>query len=164
MAWLWKQAHACAGRSKGKEARQEVLGYPRGGWQPLLEACAAEIEARGGRVLIDRPAAENRARGRRVPRCTGRAPDSFRRGHDPRRFEVAGAERLRRRDRDGPERHLRSVCSTSGLASEVGAGYLEQAAARSSTTRRSACCSSSTASSRPSTGPTSPIRTCPSSA
>jgi protoporphyrinogen oxidase len=87
-AWLWSKL-TLRRQIKGKEARQELLGYPRGGWQPLLERLRDEIEARGGRVLIDRPAAE-------IHRSDGgflvvpAAPDSFRSGHDPRRFGRGG--------------------------------------------------------------------------
>ena len=83
-AWLWSKL-TLRRQVKGKEARQEVLGYPRGGWQPLLERLRNEVEARNGRVLIDRPAAELHRSGRGF-RVTPAAPDSFRRGHDPRRF------------------------------------------------------------------------------
>jgi protoporphyrinogen oxidase len=88
MAWLWKKL-TVRRRIKGVEARREVLGYPRGGWQPLLDRLAAEIERAGGRVLIDRPAAavELSDGGLLVAPAP---PESFRRGHDPRKFERAG--------------------------------------------------------------------------
>jgi protoporphyrinogen oxidase len=86
------------------------------------------IEDRGGRVLIDRPAARierDRDGGFRV---TAGAPSSFRRGHDPRRFEPAGE----------PERYDAVVAALPsdifeqllepGLAAEVGEGYLARAA------------------------------------
>ena len=88
MAWLWSKL-TLRRQIKGEEARQELLGYPRGGWQPLLDHLAEVIAERGGRVLIDRPA-------KLIERSDGGflvtpgAPDSFRHGHDPRRFEVAG--------------------------------------------------------------------------
>jgi protoporphyrinogen oxidase len=91
MAWLWKRL-TVRRQVKGGQTQREMLGYPRGGWQPLLEALRAEIEIRGGRVLIDRPAA-------RLERDDGgitvrwAAADSFRRGLDPGRFEVAGSDR-----------------------------------------------------------------------
>jgi protoporphyrinogen oxidase len=91
MAWLWSKFTLRRGL-KGKEARQELLGYPRGGWQPLLERLQAEIEADGGQVLIDTPAARLRREDSGVAVDAG-APDSFRRGHDPREFEVGGSER-----------------------------------------------------------------------
>ena len=88
MAWLWSKLTLRRGL-KGKEARQELLGYPRGGWQPLLDRLRAEIEANGGRVLIDRPAAGLTRRDGGLALLPA-APDSFRRGHDPRRFQRAG--------------------------------------------------------------------------
>ena len=36
MAWLWSKL-TLRRRLEGKEARGEMLGYPRGGLQPLLE-------------------------------------------------------------------------------------------------------------------------------
>jgi protoporphyrinogen oxidase len=88
MAWLWSKL-TLRRQIKGAEARQELLGYPRGGWQPLLERLRDEIEAHGGRVLIDRPAVRI-AREDGSLSVIGGAPDSFRRGHDPRRFDAAG--------------------------------------------------------------------------
>jgi protoporphyrinogen oxidase len=85
MAWLWSKL-TLRRQIKGAEARREQLGYPRGGWQPLLDRLREVIEARGGRVLIDRPAAEVARNGGGF-RVTAGAPESFRRGHDPRRFE-----------------------------------------------------------------------------
>ncbi len=91
MAWLWSKL-TLRRQLEGKEARQELLGYPRHSWQRLLDALQAAIERGGGRVLIDRPA-------RRVTRdADGRftveagAPGSFRRGHDPRAFELLSAD------------------------------------------------------------------------
>lgn len=91
MAWLWSKFTLRRGL-KGKEARQELLGYPRGGWQPLLERLRFDIEAEGGRVLIDRPAARLRREGEQIAVDVG-APDSFRQGLDPRRFEHAETKR-----------------------------------------------------------------------
>jgi protoporphyrinogen oxidase len=88
MAWLWSKL-TLRRQVKGEAARHEMLGYPRGGWQPLLERLRDEIETRGGRVLIDRPAA-------RIGRRDGSleivpaAPGSFRRGHDPTSFDPLG--------------------------------------------------------------------------
>ena len=63
MAWLWGKL-TMRRKLEGKEARQELLGYPRRSWEPLFDALRERIEARGGRVLIDRPAARLRARRR----------------------------------------------------------------------------------------------------
>ncbi len=88
MVWLWSKLRLR--RSvRGEEARQELLGYPGDSWQPLLEALRASIEGRGGRVMIDRPAARVARDGSGLL-VTPAAPASFRRGHDPRAFEPAG--------------------------------------------------------------------------
>jgi protoporphyrinogen oxidase len=84
MVWLWSKLRL----RRGEDAREERLGYPRGSWEPLFEALRTSVEARRGRVLIDRPAM------RVEPgfEVTAGAPGSFRAGHDPRRFAAAGAE------------------------------------------------------------------------
>jgi len=88
MVWLWNKLRL----RRGDDAREEKLGYPSGSWEPLLQALQRSIEGHGGRVLIDRPAV------RIEPgfEVTYGAPGSFRAGHDPRKFEVAGAERYDR--------------------------------------------------------------------
>ena len=88
MAWL--QSKLTVRRQLGEgEAREERLGYPQRSWEPLFDALRARVEAQGGRVLTDRPAA-------RLVRSNGHvgvvpgAPGSFRNGHDPRGFARAG--------------------------------------------------------------------------
>ena len=88
MAWLWKKL-TVRRQIRGPEARQELLGYPRGSWQPLLERLRERIEANGGRVLIDRPAAGLARRDGGFQLSWGE-PDSWRSGHDPSRFAAAG--------------------------------------------------------------------------
>jgi protoporphyrinogen oxidase len=88
MSFLWSKL-TMRRQIKGKEARQELLGYPRGSWQPLLERLREEIEERGGRVLIDRPATGLRAAGEGFEISSG-PPGSWRLGHDPRGFEPGG--------------------------------------------------------------------------
>ena len=89
MAWLWSKL-TLRRQVKGREARGEVLGYPRGSFEPLFQRLAQAIERQGGRVLIDRPAARlARAAGGGFELTAG-APGSFRRGHDPREFAPAG--------------------------------------------------------------------------
>ena len=86
MAWLWGKL-TMRRQLKGREARQELLGYPRRSWEPLFEALVRDIESGSrGRVLIDRPAVRVDA-GFTV---TPGAPGSFRRGHDPAAFEPGG--------------------------------------------------------------------------
>ncbi len=88
MAWLWGKL-TLRRRLKGKEARQELLGYPVASFQPLFAKLRAGIEARGGRVLTDRPAASlARAADGRLAVTPG-AAGSFRAGHDPRAFPPA---------------------------------------------------------------------------
>jgi protoporphyrinogen oxidase len=88
MAWLWGKL-TMRRKLEGKEARQELLGYPRRSWEPLFGELRDRIEAGGGRVLIDRPAARlsRVAEGFEV---TPGAPGSFRSGHDPTRYAPAG--------------------------------------------------------------------------
>jgi protoporphyrinogen oxidase len=89
MAWLWSKL-TLRRQVRGREARGELLGYPRDTFEGLFRALAGAIEERGGRVLIDRPAARIGLREDRLTVTAG-APDSFRRGHDPRAFEQSGA-------------------------------------------------------------------------
>ena len=89
MVWLWSKL-TLRRQLEGEEARGEKLGYPRSSWERLLERLADDIRGHGGRVLLDRPAARlTRADG--GFEVTPGAPDSFRRGHDPRAFEPGGA-------------------------------------------------------------------------
>ena len=90
MAWLWGKL-TMRRKLEGKEARQELLGYPSRSWEPLFHELQSRIEAGGGRVLIDRPAARIAQRPDGFDVTAG-APGSFRRGHDPQAFEPAGTE------------------------------------------------------------------------
>ena len=67
--------------------RVEWLGYPRSSWEVLWGRLAELIEEGGGRVLIDRPVARI-ARDDNGFLLTIAAPESFRRGTDPRRYET----------------------------------------------------------------------------
>ena len=88
MAWLWGKL-TMRRKLEGKEARQELLGYPRRSWEPLFHLLQERIMAGGGRVLIDRPAARLGRRADGFAVVAG-APGSFRRGHDPLAFEATG--------------------------------------------------------------------------
>jgi protoporphyrinogen oxidase len=143
MVWLWSKLRLR--RSVHREdARRERLGYPRGSWEPLFTALAASVAAYGGRVLLDRPAAAlARAPGGGL-RVTAGAEGSFRRGHDPRAFAVAGAEESTPADprapssgAAAPSAEYAAVLATvpndvfvrlldPGLAAEVGAPYLDR--------------------------------------
>jgi len=85
MVWLWSKFRL----RRGADAKEERLGYPRSSWEPLFGALRRSIEGRGGRVLIDRPAARLARDGDGFLLTAG-APGSFRAGHDPRAFEPAG--------------------------------------------------------------------------
>ncbi len=104
MAWLWSKL-TLRRQLEGDEARQEQLGYPKHSWELLFDALRSAIEAGGGRVLIDRPAAGLSRDGDRFVVASG-AKGSFRRGHDPRAYARPG--------RGGPERRGRR--ETAGRA------------------------------------------------
>ena len=52
MAWLWGKL-TLRRKLEGKEARKELLGYPRGSWEPLFDGLRDAIEERGAGA--DRP-------------------------------------------------------------------------------------------------------------
>ena len=122
MVWLWGKLRGRR-QIKGDEAREEKLGYPRRSWEPLFAALRERIEARGGRVLIDRPAARVARDGDGFT-VTPAVEGSFRRGHDPAGFQVAGP----------PERYDAVLATVPNdvferlldpaLAAEVGEEYL----------------------------------------
>lgn len=86
MAWLWSKL-LLRRELKGSERRTELLGYPRGSWEAIWARLAERIEELGGRVLIDRPVAEIARDGDGRFALTVGAPDSWRRGLDPRDYE-----------------------------------------------------------------------------
>jgi protoporphyrinogen oxidase len=80
------------GRGRGRD-RVESLGYPRSSWEVLWGRLAELIEEAGGRVMIDRPVARI-ARDDNGFLLSIAAPESFRRGVDPRSYEtLPGARR-----------------------------------------------------------------------
>jgi protoporphyrinogen oxidase len=85
MVWLQNKFRL----RRGDDTAEEKLGYPKHSWELLFNALRERIEAGGGRVLIDRPAAKL-APGFVI---TPGAPGSFRKGHDPRDFETLEPER-----------------------------------------------------------------------
>jgi protoporphyrinogen oxidase len=124
MAWLWSKL-TVRRQIKGDEARQELLGYPRGSWETLYERLKESIESRGGSVMIDRPA-------RRLARADGGflvepgVPDSFRAGHDPRRFPPADpAEPYDAVIATVPNDIFEQLLDPE-LAAQVGADYLKR--------------------------------------
>jgi protoporphyrinogen oxidase len=90
-AWLWKKL-VLRRQVKGQHIGSEHLGYPRHSWQRLFERLVASIEGGGGRVLIDRPV----VRISEDLEVAFGAPGSFRRGHDPSQYDIAGSERYDR--------------------------------------------------------------------
>jgi protoporphyrinogen oxidase len=89
MAWLWGKL-VTRRKLEGREAREELLGYPSDSFEPLFTALQARIEERGGRVLIDRPVISVRREQDGVFEVRPGAPGSFRRGLDPTEFEPEG--------------------------------------------------------------------------
>ena len=88
MSWLFAKLRNRR-QTSGEEAKQELLVYPRNSFEAIFQRLQQKIEE-NGRVLIDRPAA-------RISRTDDggflvhpAAPDSFRKGHDPREFESGG--------------------------------------------------------------------------
>jgi len=115
MVWLWSKLRLRR-QLRGSESRRERLAYPRGTWDVLFAALAAAVEARGGRILIDRPAA-------RLERAddgflvTAGAPGSFRAGQDPSRFGQTGdRERYDRVLATLPNDVFEKVCEPGLLA------------------------------------------------
>jgi protoporphyrinogen oxidase len=89
MAWLWRKL-TLRRRIEGREAREELLGYPRHSWETLFERLRDSVEDAGGRVLIDRPVLRLASAGDGAFDVLPGAPGSFRRGLDPRAFEPGG--------------------------------------------------------------------------
>jgi len=86
MAWLWSKL-TLRRELKGSDARQELLGYPRSSFETIFAALARAIEDAGGHVLTDRPVARL-ARDSEGFLVYPGAPQSFRKGHDPRAYEA----------------------------------------------------------------------------
>lgn len=89
MAWLHGKL-TLRRKLEGKEARKELLGYPAPSFEPIWTELVRRIEAGGGQVLVDRPAARVSRDEDGTLLVTPAAPGSFRRGHDPRAFDAAG--------------------------------------------------------------------------
>ena len=89
MSWLWAKLRNRR-QTSGEEAKGEKLVYPRGSFESIFKRLEQRIVEQGGRVLIDAPAARLKRDedGGFVVHPGG--PNSFRRGHDPRKFDVAG--------------------------------------------------------------------------
>jgi protoporphyrinogen oxidase len=122
MSWLWAKLRNRR-QVTGEEAKGELLVYPQGSFESIFVRLRDLIAENGGRVLIDRPAARL-ARSDDSFLVWPAASDSFRRGHDPRKFETAGE----------PERYDAVIAALPSdvfeqlldpeLAAQVGEGYL----------------------------------------
>ena len=121
-AWLWSKL-TLRRRIEGEGAWRELLGYPRGGWQPLLDALAE----RSGRVLTDTPARRIFRDGEALGVEAG-AADSFRRGLDPEQFEPAGRESYDAVVATVPSDVFLALLEP-GLRREIGDTYAHQVAA-----------------------------------
>jgi protoporphyrinogen oxidase len=121
MAWLWSKL-TLRRQIKGKQAKQELLGYPRHSFEDLFSALQSAIERAGGSVQIDRPAARLGREGDGFELAYG-APGSFRRGHDPKTFDQAGRERYDAVIATLPGDVFEAVLSAD-LAAAIGAEYL----------------------------------------
>ena len=87
MVWLRNKLRLRARRGRGARSGSATRGAPG---SRCSRRCATRIEAGGGRVLIDRPAARARARDG-CRRHAGRARTPSARGHDPRAFAAAAS-------------------------------------------------------------------------
>jgi protoporphyrinogen oxidase len=124
MAWLWSKL-TLRRQIQGEQAREELLGYPRGSFETIFARLAELIERAGGRVLIDRPAAAL-ARDERGFRLTAAAPGAFRAGHDPRRFPTEGEpERYDAVIATTPSDVFEALLSPS-LVEELGPAYMSR--------------------------------------
>jgi protoporphyrinogen oxidase len=85
-ASLRDRARSMVATARGR-GRVESFGYPRSSWEVLWGRLAELIEESGGRVMIDRPVARI-ARDGEGFQLSVAAPESFRRGIDPRQYET----------------------------------------------------------------------------
>ncbi len=84
MAWLWSKL-TIRRQIKGKQAKTEMLGYPKSSFNAIFSALQNRIESNGGSVFIDRPVAKFSINGKDFEITPGQ-PGSFRQGYDPRAF------------------------------------------------------------------------------
>ena len=90
MAWLHGKLTQRR-QVRGREARREQLGYPPASFEALFAALDSAIRAAGGEVRIDAPAARVERAAAGGFDVTSGSPGSWREGHDPRAFPMAGA-------------------------------------------------------------------------
>ena len=128
MAWLWSKL-TLRRQLEGDEARQEQLGYPKHSWELLFDALRSAIEAGGGRVLIDRPAAGLSRDGDAVRRGGRREADRFAAA------TTRGLARLARR----PRARGRAGRAADAARAVAAASATTRSSRRSPTTSSSAC-------------------------
>ena len=89
MSWLWAKLRTRRQLDRD-QAKEEKLRYPLNSFEVIFRRLEERIHELGGRVLIDHPAArvERAAEGGFLVHAG--ASDSFRKGHDPREFDVVG--------------------------------------------------------------------------
>jgi protoporphyrinogen oxidase len=126
MSWLWAKLRTRRPLDRD-QAKEEKLLYPRHSFEVIFRRLEERIKELGGEVLIDRPA----ARVEREPEggflVHAGAPGSFRRGHDPREFDVAGdPDRFDAVIGALPTDIFEQVLNPA-LRDEVGDAYLERA-------------------------------------
>lgn len=121
-AWLWNKLNLRR-RIDGKGAGKELLGYPRGSWQPLLDRLGADIEGTGGAVRIDSPAcAIRRGVGGGVD-VGWAAAGAWRSGIDPKAWVEVGSATYDAVVATVPSPVFAGLLSPS-LREELGADYL----------------------------------------
>ncbi len=125
MSWIWDKIMRRRSIRSG-EARREEFIYPRRTFEPLFVELQRRIEGGGGRVLIDRPAHSLTRRADGRIDLQGSAPDSFRRGLDPRRFDPAGPPVAYDAVVACVANDTFGALLDPGLAAEVGPAYLEK--------------------------------------
>ena len=145
MVWLWSKLPLRRQLEGERGARGAARLPARAPGSRCSTRCARAIEARGGRVLIDRPAA-------RLVRATG---DGVAVPPARRAPSAAATTRAASSPRGEPERYDAVLATVPndvfeqlldpGLAARGRRRLPRRGCARSSTSRRSACCSSSTA-------------------
>jgi protoporphyrinogen oxidase len=121
-AWLWNKLNLRR-RIDGRGAGKELLGYPRGSWQPLLDRLAADIERAGGSVRIDAPATALRRDPDGRIQVAWAPGGSWRSGVDPTRWDDAGSRSFDAVVATVPS-PIFSALLSDGLRAELGAEYI----------------------------------------
>ena len=158
------QAHDAA-PARGQGGAPGAARLPAALVGAAVRRAARPIEARR-RARADRPPGRAaRASAPTASRSPPARPGSFRTRPRPARLRARRRARaLRRGRRDRAQRRLRAACSTTTSRAAIGAEYLGAARAHRVPHRALPAARARPAASAPSTGPTSPTRSCRSSA